>query len=191
MLAELAGVRPHRPHLALERRGEVDGVVDVVPHHQEHLADPMRGEARGRVRGVVQGGGCPEVDGVDDGEADGPVVGVELELPIAWRSGVRVVGDDGIRALFPDQAGHLLGEPRSGPGQLAIRVAEKGQPWPAQRFSRRSLLGFAQDREPRASHGGVIVPLVAAREDDGVDRVPLVEPSGDGPAGMDIEGRVK
>ena len=111
---------------------------------------------------------------------------MELELPIAWRPGIRVVRDDGIWALFPDQMGHPLGEPRSGPGQLAILIAEKGQPRPAQCLSCRSLLGLAQDREPRPGQAGVIVPLVAAREDDGVDRVPLVEPPGDGAAGMDV-----
>ena len=175
MFAELAGMLAHRAHLAVERRCDFDEVVVVVTHDQGNFGDAVRDEARRAVGRVLERPGCPEVARLHPGQPHGPVIG---RLPVARRPAVRVVGDDRVRALLADEPGRRLGELRTGPGKLAVREVEEGQPRHAADRSRRPLLHLAQSSHPLGPHCGIVVPLVASREDRRMHVVPLIDPSG-------------
>src|SRR5690349_9178796 len=179
---ELARVAGEGLDLEIDRVGDVDDQLRVLPPHQVDLADlvrlePLRGELG--ERHVITREGIHAVERDAGHDAVVPVGGAQVP------GAVRVLDDEPVRPVPSDRRGHGHAG-LAGVLHLAVGEAEEVDRLHAQGPRRVALLLLADPRDPLRGHGAVARALVAVGDDAVGDVLVLADELGDGPAGAEL-----
>src|SRR3989304_3046014 len=169
----LASVLLNRLHLELESLCNIHPEISAVRLEQVDLADGMR-RTPFAVHPVAS-----DDDSCQRREADGTVVGVDAV------AGPRVVGHQHVRppgahktCEFAAEGERLL--------QLAVLVAEEGEPGDAEDLGCGPPLPLPYLPQPPRRHLWVVAAAVPARAEDVVHLAPLAGPARDRAAAADV-----